>query len=724
MKNLHYSSIVVFLLVCRMAQTETITVSGDVSGEWYVDTVLVAANIQVPPGETLQIEPGVKVLFEGLHSLEIHQNATLIASGVQGDSIWFDVYEGVEYWKGLRFIYSSNYCIIAYSIINAAKAPVISDPFGYFAIGGGISANQCDLTIENSRISNCRAGDPSTNDIGYGGGISIQGGNPLIHNNLIVNNITSGSSSSSGGGIYLNGCEIVIVSCNLIYQNFALKSGGGIKALFCDSLFVYNNIVFNNQMDLGESSEGGALQITTTDWGILTGNIIDRNNASKGGGIYMTQNCNVSIVENILSNNQAEFFGGLRAWDVSPDIFDNKICFNHSSAPNQANAGGIYINPDYPNVPHISYNGLFGNITDGYGGGLTTEEDYQSDSVFVSFNTFYDNEALLGGGIFTRYIQMSTTLDNNILWENLPSQIHNSSGTSLTVNYSNIQNSWPGIGNIDEDPMFVDPALYDYRLTWGSPCIDAGDPDPQYNDPDGTRADMGAFYFDQSVPVRALLTPHEIPYLIAEGGGTFDYTARIDNWDTEHHTVTVWIDAMLPDSTTVGPLVGPVTLTIPASTMIVRERTQTIPGAAPFGVYHYNAYCVVDADTSKDSFMFGKLGTTAADYYTGWGNCGEPLDGSVGFEESDLPRKFALFGAYPNPFNPETVLSYELRVASYTTLTVFDVQGREVATLANGYRDAGVHEVTFDGLGLASGVYMYRLEADGQQAVGKMILMK
>ncbi|MBU0520013.1 T9SS type A sorting domain-containing protein, partial [bacterium] len=67
---------------------------------------------------------------------------------------------------------------------------------------------------------------------------------------------------------------------------------------------------------------------------------------------------------------------------------------------------------------------------------------------------------------------------------------------------------------------------------------------------------------------------------------------------------------------------------------------------------------------------------------------------------------------------------YELRVAGSVLLSVYDIQGREVARLVDGYRDAGVHEVTFDAAGLASGVYLYRLEAGTQQAVEKMVLLK
>jgi len=79
-------------------------------------------------------------------------------------------------------------------------------------------------------------------------------------------------------------------------------------------------------------------------------------------------------------------------------------------------------------------------------------------------------------------------------------------------------------------------------------------------------------------------------------------------------------------------------------------------------------------------------------------------------EVEGVPRSFALEQNYPNPFNPTTVVSYRLPVAGNVRLVVYDLLGREVSVLENERRDAGVHEVKFDGAGLASGVYFYRLQ--------------
>ena len=80
-------------------------------------------------------------------------------------------------------------------------------------------------------------------------------------------------------------------------------------------------------------------------------------------------------------------------------------------------------------------------------------------------------------------------------------------------------------------------------------------------------------------------------------------------------------------------------------------------------------------------------------------------------QTKSLPKSFALFQNYPNPFNPTTAISYQLSAASNVTLKVYDILGREVATLVNGRETAGNYSVTFNGSRLASGVYFYRLDA-------------
>ena len=86
--------------------------------------------------------------------------------------------------------------------------------------------------------------------------------------------------------------------------------------------------------------------------------------------------------------------------------------------------------------------------------------------------------------------------------------------------------------------------------------------------------------------------------------------------------------------------------------------------------------------------------------------------------------KFRLESPCSNPFNSTTVLSYELRVSSFVKLDIYDVSGRLVTELVNGWREAGLHKATFDGSELPSGIYLYRLQEGNYKASGKMALVR
>jgi hypothetical protein len=103
-----------------------------------------------------------------------------------------------------------------------------------------------------------------------------------------------------------------------------------------------------------------------------------------------------------------------------------------------------------------------------------------------------------------------------------------------------------------------------------------------------------------------------------------------------------------------------------------------------------------------------------------------PLSEMTGVDEqhSEVPTQFALQQNYPNPFNPTTTISYQLPVSSYVTLKVYDLLGREVATLVNEKKKAGNYSLQWDASGLSSGIYFYRLEANEKREIKKMVLMK
>jgi hypothetical protein len=98
----------------------------------------------------------------------------------------------------------------------------------------------------------------------------------------------------------------------------------------------------------------------------------------------------------------------------------------------------------------------------------------------------------------------------------------------------------------------------------------------------------------------------------------------------------------------------------------------------------------------------------------------------VGVNDSapEMVKDFALANNYPNPFNPSTKIEYSLPTSEYVSLKVYDIIGREVATLVSTQQNAGTHKVEFNASNLTSGVYFYKIEAGSFASVKKMLLLK
>jgi hypothetical protein len=92
--------------------------------------------------------------------------------------------------------------------------------------------------------------------------------------------------------------------------------------------------------------------------------------------------------------------------------------------------------------------------------------------------------------------------------------------------------------------------------------------------------------------------------------------------------------------------------------------------------------------------------------------------------DNTVPIAYSLAQNYPNPFNPATVISYQLPVHSYVSMKVFDILGREMATLVNEKKDAGKYSVQWDASAMPSGVYFYTLQAGEYRDTKRMLLLK
>ena len=92
--------------------------------------------------------------------------------------------------------------------------------------------------------------------------------------------------------------------------------------------------------------------------------------------------------------------------------------------------------------------------------------------------------------------------------------------------------------------------------------------------------------------------------------------------------------------------------------------------------------------------------------------------------KTNIPSSFVLNQNYPNPFNPTTTIEYIIPKTRFVSLKVFDILGREIKTLVNRQELPGAYKVLFDGSGIASGVYFYRIQAGEFVATKKFILLK
>ncbi len=255
----------------------------------------------------------------------------------------------------------------------------------------------------------------------------------------------------------------------------------------------------------------------------------------------------------------------------------------------------------------------------------------------------------------------------------------------------------------------------------------------------GTSYGGSATYFDyvtikysQGGPLSLTLTPLIIPIQIPASGGEFDINIAVTNLGSTLVIADIWCTATLPDSSTYGPVLGPVSLCIPGGFSVERIRVQFIPGIAPAGIYSFNGY-IGDYPNfiwAFDSFPFEKLAADGGLWIEEYSNFGEDFDESAG---TNSPPNLRLhLSCTPNPFNSTTILRFDLPLSCPVNLRVFDVAGRELNSGAHldglstreVWLQAGTHQVSFDGAVLPSGIYFYQIKAGALSASGKMVLLK
>jgi hypothetical protein len=252
----------------------------------------------------------------------------------------------------------------------------------------------------------------------------------------------------------------------------------------------------------------------------------------------------------------------------------------------------------------------------------------------------------------------------------------------------------PGEGSISIDPLYADTAATDYHLTVHSPAIDAGDTAGTYDDPDGSRGDMG-FYGSHAFMMQQPAYPKNLQQTVGGGNVVLSWSKNPES-DVQFYAV-------------------------------YRDTTEGfMPSAVNFVQF------VSAADTSfiepyNDGKYYRISAVDSSSYGSGYSNDVRPRATAIG---DGLPAyEFDLAQNVPNPFNPITTIGYEIDRTGPVSLTIYDVRGRLVKRLVNAVQTAGSYREVWNGRNeagssVSSGVYFYKLYAGGQARTKKMVLLK
>jgi hypothetical protein len=236
--------------------------------------------------------------------------------------------------------------------------------------------------------------------------------------------------------------------------------------------------------------------------------------------------------------------------------------------------------------------------------------------------------------------------------------------------------------------------------------------------------------------------PYEGAYGARGNYNTANASKLIDDWLITPNTGNALSPTIVSDSLTFyltgqGP-------TYPDSLMILVSTSTANPDSfslvldyvlAPPDDYHRFTYPLPNAPNRYIAFRYliydgGPAGTSSDNIYldnvriTRYDSTGTGVGDPTGPVAGLIPKVFALSQNYPNPFNPMTTIKYDLPKDARVTLTIYDLLGRRVATLVDEEQRAGYRSVAWNGANVASGVYLYRIQAGEFTQTRRMLLLK
>jgi hypothetical protein len=367
---------------------------------------------------------------------------------------------------------------------GGANNTFIESPFSDFHCVMFTGGEDSTAVLEGFSITNMNfdgTSDEGRDPVANGGGIYITNSSPTIRNNVISNC----EVSEFGGGIYIINSSSCLTE-NTITDSYAHGTGGGIRAggnsINGQPLRIIDCTISNNEAQIT-----GGMSITHSNAEIINNTIINNVGLGQGAGGIGINSPSVLLYSNYIAGNDGGTGGGVGINGGNPTIIGNLIVENTAG-----HGGGIYESSG--SIICIENNTIAFNSAASRGGGLRSK----NDSIFVTNSIFWGNNAPFGSQIYLLAFADSTQAFieySNVMY----GQDSIFLDTYATLNW--------GPGNIDIDPQFETGPLGDYHLSYGSPCIDAGNPAWEYNDPEDpfnpgyalwpamgtTRNDMGAF---------------------------------------------------------------------------------------------------------------------------------------------------------------------------------------------------------------------------------------
>ena len=397
--------------------------------------------------------------------------------------------------------------IYCYDSSPSLKNVIIIDNCVYWGWGGGIHCNGNSFpSLENVTIT--------SNSAYFGGGIVCRENSSL---NFSVTNrcdIYSNTVRNSRGC----GMDIFVIDCNIIdvvLDTFTVITptdyyASPINFFTFDIIHSLKDSLINADVYVsvnGNNSNSGIspdepFKTINHALSVIYSDSLNVNTIHLSHGVYDTTNGETFPIEwnnyvNLSGNYEGETIldanqtACVMAFHNITDCSINDIIIKNGNAipfvGYWGSGGGFYLSNSSPCIENV----IIAQNNADYGGGIYCEKS----SPILNNVTITDNIASTGGSIYC-IGESNPSLMNCILWNNTPQEIYIQSG-SITVNYSDIEGGWTGIENINANPLFVNPASEDYHITVNSPCINAGDPTSPL-DPDGTRADMGAYFYYHS----------------------------------------------------------------------------------------------------------------------------------------------------------------------------------------------------------------------------------